>query len=211
MNQFKAVFLHNKLFFKLFLIWLFIGLILFFTIGDTKIFFFVNSRHSIIFDYVNTVFSLFGRGDFIAIVLLLLLFVKELRTREYLYSSLVFGITIPVLIYLMKDFFNRERPLSIWTHEQIHTVPWLENLYNNSFPSGHTFGAFGFFFILNHFIAGNKKLVTCIYFILALSCGYSRMYLGQHHFTDILAGSVGGIIFSYCIISIVHKIVNKKS
>lgn len=211
MNQFKYVFLQNKLFFKLFLIWFFVALILYYTIGDTKIFFFVNRHHTYIFDYVNTVFSVLGRGDFIAIVLLLLFFTKALSTKEYFYSSLVFGITIPILIYFMKEFFNRERPLSIWALEQIHTVPWLDNLYNNSFPSGHTFGAFGFFFILNHFVSGKKNILTWLYFLLALACGYSRMYLGQHHFSDVLAGSIGGIIFSYCIISIVHKVVNKKS
>lgn len=209
MSQFKSIYFQNKLFFTFFFVWILAASIIYFIAGDAKIFFFVNNLHTPFLDYLNTFFSALGRGDIIALVLLFLLIYKKYRTKEYFYSTLTFGISVPLFIYITKDFFNRGRPLTIWAQEHIHTVPWLDNLYNNSFPSGHTFGAFGFFLILNHFTAGKKPMLTWIYFLLAVSCAYSRMYLGQHHFTDVIAGSIGGFIFSYCIISIVHKLVNK--
>jgi membrane-associated phospholipid phosphatase len=70
-----------------------------------------------------------------------------------------------------------------------------------SFPSGHTMGAFGFFLILNHFMPANKWYISLIFFLLACACAYSRIYLGQHFFSDVLAGSIIGVLISCLIIS----------
>ncbi len=63
-----------------------------------------------------------------------------------------------------------------------------------SFPSGHAMMTFAFFFLLAHFIwktVKNKPLkitlvVVCSFIIAGVS--FSRIYLGVHYLSDILAG-----------------------
>ena len=60
----------------------------------------------------------------------------------YKRQTILFGIILPVISYISKDFFDKARPIGMYNIENVHAVPWLENLYNDSFPSGHTMGAF---------------------------------------------------------------------
>ena len=71
-----------------------------------------------------------------------------------------------------------------------------------SFPSGHAMGSTSFFgsaiYILNRHGSGLSKGVLiglCALFILLIST--SRVYLGVHHPTDIIAGIIGG---AFCIV-----------
>lgn len=86
-----------------------------------------------------------------------------------------------IFIVLLKNILQRERPFNI-----ISEVNNLDNKYFDkySFPSGHSFTAFFFAFIL-----------TCkmrnIYFkniilILAFTIAISRVYLGVHYLSDII-------------------------
>ena len=151
-------------------------------------------------DGVMKVFSAFGRGDTITIVFILLLLLPYFRTKEYLLSTLLFGLLTPVINHFSKMFFEEVRPLGIYGIERVHTVPWLDNLFNNSFPSGHTMGAFGFCMLLHHLLPQKKWYVTIVLFLLAIGCGYSRIYLGQHFFSDVLAGSLIGVLISWLIV-----------
>ena len=114
------------------------------------------------------------------------------RNRVYLISTTLFGIVLPLINFYSKDFFDKSRPIGEYGVENVHTVPWLVNLYHDSFPSGHTMGAFGFFLILNHFMPANKWYISLPFFLLACACAYSRIYLGQHFFSDVVAGSLIG-------------------
>lgn len=63
---------------------------------------------------------------------------------------------------------------------------------SNSFPSGHTASAFALATILS--LYSKNRLVGILCFILAVAAGYSRIYLGQHFFTDVFAGAVIGVM-----------------
>jgi membrane-associated phospholipid phosphatase len=174
-----------------------------------EIFFAINQLHNPIADWLMTLFSAFGRGDTIAITFVLLLIFPVFRTRQYLATTLLFGLLLPAVNHFSKDFFSKPRPLGEFYEHKVHTVTWLENLYFDSFPSGHTMGAFGFFLLLNYFIPKKNPYLSVLLFMLALSCGYSRIYLGQHFFADVLAGSITGVVVSLCIISSVYLFMKK--
>lgn len=70
----------------------------------------------------------------------------------------------------------------------------FKHSYFNSFPSGHTTAAFSIFVILTC-ITKNKKW-GYVYGILAILVGFSRIYLSQHFFEDILVGSLIGTFIS---------------
>jgi len=158
----------------------------------SELFFFVNRHHTLFFDGLNTAFSAFGRGDLIPLILLSLLLIPAFRNKNYISTTLIFGALVPLSIYLLKLFFNSPRPLKYYPNHEIHTVPWLDNLYETSFPSGHTIGAFGFFMLLSLYLPPKQKKWSMLFFLLALACAYSRMYLGQHFFADVYAGSLIG-------------------
>ncbi len=190
----------NSWFLTLWILWLCMGTVLLVLCGDQKLFFSINQLHHPFLDRVMTVFSAFGRGDTITIVFILLLLLPYFRTKEYLLSTLLFGLLTPVINHFSKMFFEEVRPLGIYGIERVHTVPWLDNLFNNSFPSGHTMGAFGFCMLLHHLLPQKKWYVTIVLFLLAIGCGYSRIYLGQHFFSDVLAGSLIGVLISWLIV-----------
>lgn len=68
----------------------------------------------------------------------------------------------------------------------------------SSFPSGHTMNAFIFFSLLSYFSYHffKKKSWTIIITIFSAVCillvGFSRIYLGVHHPSDVLAGFIAG-------------------
>lgn len=79
-----------------------------------------------------------------------------------------------------------------------------------SFPSGHTSSSFAF---ATAVFANNKKLGSAA-FVLAAAIGFSRIYLGVHYFTDVLAGAVLGIVYGIIgalIITAIVKAIIKKN
>jgi membrane-associated phospholipid phosphatase len=194
LQSLKILFRSNLFFYIPFVVWVIVGLALQLQFTTDELFFAVNRSHTPFLDKLNTVFSAYGRGDIIPIILVSLLLIPAYRNRNYILTTLIFGALIPVLIFLIKLYFNAPRPLSIYGEEHVHTVPWLDNLFYTSFPSGHTIGAFGFFYLLSVYLPKSYKPLSLLFFLLALACGYSRLYLGQHFFLDVYAGSIIGVV-----------------
>jgi membrane-associated phospholipid phosphatase len=87
--------------------------------------------------------------------------------------------------YAIKYLVNRDRPYV--THTDLHPLG-SEN--SRSFPSGHTSSAFSIATALS--LNYPKWYVAVPAFAWASATGYSRMYLGVHYPTDVLAGAVIG-------------------
>ena len=168
------------------------GAVLLTVFSKEELFFAVNHHYSPVWDKINTIFSAYGRGDIISILLISLLMIPAYRNRHFFVTTLIFGILIPVFIYFSKLYFHTPRPLRFYGVSRVHTVPWLDNLFETSFPSGHTLGAFGFFVLLSLYLPKRWKPWSLLFFLLALACAYSRLYLGQHFFADVYGGSVLG-------------------
>ncbi len=77
-------------------------------------------------------------------------------------------------------------------------------LSSNSFPSGHTTASFTLFCYLT-LISANKKL-GYLFGIIAVIIGYSRVYLSQHFFEDVLAGATIGTLFTFIFYYFFEKI-----
>ncbi|MGM9988501.1 MAG: phosphatase PAP2 family protein [Bacillaceae bacterium] len=115
--------------------------------------------------------------------------------------AFVFLILNPILLKegyrFLKWIFHRERP----------TEYFAVQAGNFSFPSGHaTFviGLYGFicFLIIYHQIIPFKyaKIIMLIYIIITFLVGLSRIYLGVHYLTDVLAGYCFGYIVIWFVI-----------
>ncbi len=123
---------------------------------------------------------------FLAFIIIILLIKKKYKNETVLFSFiLAMGFIINILL---KFLIRRPRP---------DIAPLvLETSY--SFPSGHSMNSFVFYITLSYFIfrfTRNKKLgmsisLFCLFLIFLI--GLSRVYLGVHYPSDVLAGFIGG-------------------
>ena len=103
----------------------------------------------------------------------------------------------------MKIFFQRPRPMDLMIVE--------ENGY--SFPSGHSMVSMAFYgfiiFLIWKYLKSNKLkwLYTILLGILIVTIGTSRIYLGVHYASDVLAG----FYFSIAYLIIYTTIITNKS
>ncbi|HHH52348.1 MAG TPA: phosphatase PAP2 family protein [Bacteroidetes bacterium] len=96
----------------------------------------------------------------------------------------------------MKSYFKHPRPITyIYEYIKKYDFKGIENIDyhtgHNSFPSGHTFGAFALFTLLA--LSTKNKYLKIAYLFLAILVGLSRIYLAQHFIEDVVFGSFLGI------------------
>ena len=117
------------------------------------------------------------------------LFVK--KHRWYSIKVPVVALGGLLLMTLLKQFFNRPRPL----------VPLLEPVRGLSFPSGHALMSVSFYGLIIYLIWENVKepirkwLLISFFVILIILIGFSRIYLRLHYFSDVIAGFSIGVIW----------------
>lgn len=129
-------------------------------------------------------------GEVYTMAVLSLILVIYLALKRYYVEMLFFVFTMglsTILNPLLKNIFDRERP----------TVLRLVEASGYSFPSGHAMGSIAFFgsliYLTHRLIKSKSRIVVyiiCTLFILGI-CS-SRIYLGVHYPTDIMAGLLGG-------------------
>lgn len=112
---------------------------------------------------------------------------KRFNGRDLLLFNLN-NVTGIILMQLLKAVFGRERP----------PLPWLGTASGFSFPSGHTLMATVFYGSLSYWASRNKGMPGRKFWAVGLGClpllvGFSRVYLGVHYASDVLAGWAAGI------------------
>lgn len=139
----------------------------------------------------------------ITISIILFILIKNKRIGIAILSNL--GI-VTILNQLLKRILQRPRP------EEFRIIN--ENGY--SFPSGHSMVSMAFYGFLIYLIYKNVKnkhlkwsLIT-ILGLLIISIGISRIYLGVHYTSDVLAGFLIAISYLIIYISIINKFVIKR-
>ncbi|PKN12005.1 MAG: hypothetical protein CVU69_09680 [Deltaproteobacteria bacterium HGW-Deltaproteobacteria-4] len=114
------------------------------------------------------------------------LFTLIINNRDFSALILFFGLVGGELfVFLTKEIFARSRPLPLF--------PGLDTI-GASFPSGHAFSALLFYGLVVYFLIGTTRnwrarigLVFLGSFVVLL-VGFSRIYLGLHWTSDVLAG-----------------------
>jgi undecaprenyl-diphosphatase len=146
---------------------------------------------------VNNKFMLFitflGKHQFLIPANLILIFYFLLVKRQTWFSIRVITIAISslVLMLLLKQLFQRKRPLS----------PLLKAAKGLSFPSGHAIMAVTFYglliYILQHTITTEwlKWFLIIVVFVLIVLIGFSRIYLRVHYASDVAAGFIIGLLW----------------
>lgn len=169
---------------------------------DTTIFNAIKLTRS---DYATSAFKMitaFGNAPvFITITLLILIFIKNKKVGVMVSLNLL---AVGVLNQIFKYIVQRPRPIESRLIEES----------GYSFPSGHSMVSTAFYGLIIYFIfkyVKNKKIrnICCaLLSILVLLIGVSRIYLGVHYTSDVIAGFVFSIAYLIIFITIIPKIMN---
>lgn len=160
-------------------------------------------RSAVLTDIMLAITELGDRTAYIIATALLLIFFY------FRYRSLIFPLQTGLVLLVagglnrwLKAVIERPRPEGNRLLEETSL----------SFPSGHAMGSIAFYGFLIYLTwrltpknPGLRWLITILLLLLILSIGYSRVYLGVHYPSDILAGYAAGgaclaifiAIFSY--------------
>lgn len=135
-------------------------------------------------------------------ILLALYFLFIRKHKWYSIKVPVIALGGVLLMFLMKQFFNRPRPLT----------PLLEAIDGFSFPSGHSFMSVVTYGLLIFLVWNSsakqlhKMLLIFCLALLILLIGFSRIYLRVHYFSDVMAGFSAGIIWLSLSLFTIRKI-----
>ncbi len=132
-----------------------------------------------------------GLGSTAVIVALGFALYKLRYTLMLLFNLALVGLLTGIFKNLL--FSNIARPLKYFDPEAFHRMVRLFD-YNllHSFPSGHSMTIFAVMSLLAYFVG--KKYAGLFFVYIAVVVGLTRIYLLQHFFIDVLAGSLLGII-----------------
>jgi undecaprenyl-diphosphatase len=108
-------------------------------------------------------------------------------------TGVAVGLADTLAYRVVKSLINRLRPFQ---NPQI--MDWVQKVgeaHGQSFPSNHAANVFAAAAVLNWFWPGKGKIL----YILALIVGLSRVALGVHYPTDVLAGMILGLFVGFFI------------
>lgn len=180
-----------------YLLLLLIGAYFYFVTDKIQAHLYINQFHHFLLDELFRYITYLGDGYFVVITSIIISFFN-FRLSILILSAYVFSaaITQGLKHLLFNDWM---RPAGIFETnaqlKELYLVPGVELNYHNSFPSGHSTSAFSIFFSLSLF--SSRKILQFFLLCLAVLAAFSRVYLSQHFFIDIYAGSFIGIICSF--------------
>jgi membrane-associated phospholipid phosphatase len=105
-----------------------------------------------------------------------------------------------LLTWILKAIFERPRPAF---EDPVATASWF------SFPSGHAlssiavYGAIAYVFV-GHVRSPRARAAVAALALLVALIGFSRLYLGVHYLTDVLAGWSAGLAWLLLAIGLTH-------
>ncbi len=195
------------------LIWWIVGGIAFFYTDKIAIYKHINIRHNTLQDAIMPWITLMGTAPvIIGTGLLILAFNKTYRNKGFLLLMALCNIIPFLLCQLIKRWVNAPRPIKFFDKpDWMYLVDGQPELMSYSFPSGHTAGAFAFFCFLTLIMPIGKRWIGFIYFLLAILVAYSRIYLSQHFYDDVYAGSILGTLTCIAIYLSMYKRIKFKN
>lgn len=141
----------------------------------------------------------FASGIMVGIISLVFLIIfKNKRYGGFIFLN-VFNIF--VLNFVLKLLFMRDRPYELMIIDEV----------GYSFPSGHAMAALGFYgfiiYLLWHFnLTKSAKIIFSVLLgVLIILIGVSRIYLGVHYASDVLAGYMVSLAYLILYITCVKK------
>lgn len=138
----------------------------------------------------------FATATLVVLVAGAFLWASHHRYSVYLLMTAVAGGAL--LNTLLKRFFDRPRPVVVDAIAEVHTT---------SFPSGHSMTGFVIFATVGYLVgrlapdSRLRRITWTTAVLLILAVGLSRMYLGVHYPSDVIAGYAAGLMWLGAVLS----------
>ncbi|MDD5651099.1 MAG: phosphatase PAP2 family protein [Candidatus Nanoarchaeia archaeon] len=155
-----------------------------------SLFLLIQNNYLLIFSSI--IAFIFDTTSMVVISLIISIFIWKKYSKK---EAIFFSITMlfdALILFILKNLFQIQRPLNGFETDF-------------AFPSGHATTAILFFSLLTYFIIKKyknlklKMIIISIFMITLISL--TRLYLGVHYISDILAGlALGTFIFTLSII-----------
>ncbi len=171
---------------------------------DKKIFIFIQEYiHTRFFDFLMPIITNF---DYWKIPIVL--FLSSLAIWGGKKGRVVVALTLIVFVFsdqlsvnVLKPIFSRARPYVVFPY----LSPLVESVPKYSFPSTHASNIFAVTTLLSYYY---RKFLPLNLFI-AFLVSFSRIYVGVHYPSDVVAGAILGVICAFLVIGI-ERIISKK-
>ncbi len=167
------------------------------------LYFFNQDLANPVFDIFFTTLSESRLVWILMIVIMIILFIKG-GSRGRLAVLLVvvcFTITDPSTHYILKKLFCRLRPCHIF--DDLRLIAGCGGLYG--FPSNHAANSFTLAFVFSFFY----RRLTVFFFSMATLVCISRVYLGKHYLSDVVAGAILGVLVAFLVVYFIKKPVQR--
>ncbi|MEG4088442.1 phosphatase PAP2 family protein [Microcoleus sp. Pol12B4] len=166
---------------------------------DSSILLALRKLHTPLRDQIMLGFTFLGEPKLLLVICLILGIILLGRNHRSEAATIAFaGGGAIGLNLLLKKLFARDRP-QLWEH--------IVNVTFYSFPSGHAMISMVIYGLLGYFLGARfPKQRWSIYgltVVLIAAIGLSRLYLGVHWPTDVIAGYTAGLVWLItCIITL---------
>src|SRR5688572_19330291 len=126
----------------------------------------------------------------VMIVLVASVFLWQTQHRWSVYLLMLGVLGGKLFNTILKAFFERPRP---------SVVQWVTEVHSASFPSGHAMSSMVVYGSVAYLVgrleptARLRRTTWALAAVVILAIGVSRMYLGVHYPSDVIAGFMGGL------------------
>ena len=131
----------------------------------------------------------------------LFVFIYKKNWKEILCVLLAVGLAVllcdQISSGLFKPYFQRFRPTHHPDFKDTVEVVLGYRGGRYGFISSHAANAFGFATFVCYLF--RNRIFTCTFILFAILNGYSRIYLGVHFISDVVVGSMVGVIIGYVV------------
>ena len=152
---------------------------------DAALFLLINGSHSPALDDVMLLASALGKAGFIWLAAAVIAAVFPARRMPAWRLALAVGMAYLMVDGMIKTVVDRDRPYQVLADVRLID----QRPTSGSFPSGHTASAFAGALAASRLFPA----VRVAWWALAAAIGVSRVYVGAHWPSDVLAGALIGV------------------
>lgn len=157
---------------------------------DARILYFIQEHvRTPLLDPLMKFFSFLGNGGWFWITLCVILALNKKTRRVGLTVGFSLAVCFAAQELVIKNIVQRPRPFTTFSY--LH--PLITRPHSFSFPSGHTTSSFACALTL---FRETKKRYSVPALVLASLIAFSRLYVGVHYPTDVLAGILIALLFT---------------
>lgn len=188
----KDVLLRIRPFIFLYLILLCCCLVIKLLYTKDEIYFAVNARNTPFLDSTEPYITDLGNGWTIVILAALL----TLYNFRVAFLTITTFLVTSLAVQIAKFIFDAPRPKLYFKDQlsELHFVKGVAMLSHNSFPSGHTLTAFATGVLITYLVKNKRWAGVLIFY--GVMVGFSRIYLSEHFFEDVIGGSILGVVLA---------------